>query len=141
MFNARKTLIDVVATYNATSALTFILNVDWNKQQFSTGNKPAATWYGAALYTNYSLSGHWRVSVRAEYLDDKDAFLTGTQQTLKEGTITFGYEPAKAFELRAEGRYDKGQRPVFFRTRAALAGSLPDSNNLTGIALQGVYNF
>ena len=29
---AEKTLVDLVATYNATSALIFIVNVDWDQQ-------------------------------------------------------------------------------------------------------------
>src|SRR6185437_1193934 len=47
--DAERTLIDVVATYNATSALTFILNVDWDQQAqaFGTGIPGTATWYGA----------------------------------------------------------------------------------------------
>ena len=138
-FNAEKTLIDVVVTYNATSALTFISNFDWNQQNFNSDTVAAATWNGAALYANYAINDKWRVSVRAEYLGDRDAFLTGTQQTLKEGTLTFGYAPVKSFELRMEGRYDKAQNRSFFRSKSALAGAVPDSDNLTGIALQGVY--
>ena len=46
------------------------------------------------------------MSVRGEALDDRYGFITGTPQTLKEGTVTFGYQPARDFELRIEGRYD-----------------------------------
>ncbi|MDP9087404.1 MAG: porin [Pseudomonadota bacterium] len=139
--DAEKTLIDVVATYNVTSALILILNFDWNEQKLKSGTLMTATWYGSALYANYAIDDKWRVSARAEYLDDKDAFLSGTQQTLKEGTITLGYAPVKSFELRMEGRYDAAQNRTFFRSKAALAGAVPDSANLTGIALQGVYKF
>jgi len=145
-FDAEKTLVDVVATYNATSALSIILNFDWNQQDnaFTNGNK--ASWNGTALYANYAINDAWRVSVRAEYLDDSDGFLTGSVQTLKEGTVTFGYSPVKSFELRAEFRYDKSNAnaPVFFKTLAAknagIAG-IPDSDNLSEFALQAVYKF
>lgn len=110
LYNAEKALLDVVATYNATDALTFVVNVDWDKQDQAFGpNTSSATWDGTAFYVNYSMTAQWRVSVRAEYLDDKDGFLTGSKQNLKEGTLTLGYAPAKRFELRLEGRYDKAQ--------------------------------
>lgn len=138
-YDGERALIDVVATYNAASALTLILNFDWDQQQFPTG--PSASWNGAALYVNYALNAAWRLSVRAEYLDDKDGFnFGGTRQTLKEGTVTVGYAPVKNFELRLEGRCDKGQNPIFLRTNPNVPNpELADS--LTGIALQGVYKF
>ena len=72
-----------------------------------------------------------------------DGFVTGARQTLKEGTLTVGYSPAKNFEVRAEFRYDKSGAgtQTFYRTRAALAAGVPDSDNLTGFALQGIYKF
>ena len=48
-FEAEKTLVDVVATYNATSALSVILNFDWNKQDNAFTDGSSATWNGAAL--------------------------------------------------------------------------------------------
>jgi len=139
-FDAEKTLVDVVGTYNATSSLTFIINFDWDQQKFADGS-PSASWNAAALYGNYAFNDQWRVSVRVEYLDDKDGFVTGVTQTLKEGTITFGYAPVKSFELRFEGRYDKAQEPIFYKTRAAFESVTGDSTNLTGFALQGIYKF
>jgi Putative beta-barrel porin-2, OmpL-like. bbp2 len=148
-YEGEKTLIDVVATYNATSALTLVLNFDWDQQQNGIvdqfGGHHDASWNAAALYVNYAINDQWRVSVRAEYLDDKDGFATGlgVSQTLKEGTVTFGYSPVKSFELRAEFRYDKSGAgtPTFFRTEAAQAAGTPDSDNLSEFALQGIYKF
>ncbi|HXZ60073.1 MAG TPA: outer membrane beta-barrel protein [Steroidobacteraceae bacterium] len=138
-YDGERTLVDVVTTYNATSALTLILNFDWDQQQFPTG--PSATWNGAALYVNYALNDRWRLSLRGEYLDDKDGFnFGGTGQTLKEATLTFGYAPVKSFELRVEGRYDKGQNDVFYRGNPN--GANPQlADNLSELALQGVYKF
>ena len=143
-FDAEKTLVDVVATYNATSQLTLILNFDWNQQDkaFTDGSK--ASWNGAALYVNYAITDQWRVSLRGEYLDDKDGFLTaGHPQTLKEGTLTLGFSPIKNFELRAEVRYDRSSSssPQFYRTLAAQAAGIPNSDSLSEFALQGVYKF
>jgi hypothetical protein len=143
--DAEKTLVDIVATYNATSQLSIILNFDWNNQDKAFTDGSSASWDGAALYVNYAINDQFRLSVRGEYLHDKDGFLTGlgTSQTLKEGTITFGYAPVKNFELRAEIRYDKSPSatPLFFKTSAAAAAGVPDSDNLSEFALQAVYKF
>ena len=142
--DAEKTLVDVVATYNATSQLSFVLNFDWDQQDNglidAVGGLHDASWNAAALYVNYAINDQFRVSLRGEYLDDTDGFVTGAHQTLKEGTITFGYAPVKAFELRAEFRYDKSGSgtPTFFRSRTAEG---PDSDNLSQFALQAIYKF
>jgi Putative beta-barrel porin-2, OmpL-like. bbp2 len=139
-FDAQRTLVDAVATYNASDALTLILTFDWGKQKQQKSGDPDLNWNGAAFYTNYALNEQWRVSFRVEYLDDKEGFVTGTgiAQTLKEGTLTFGYDPIKNFELRIEGRYDKSTQPTFVRSLTA-ANPLADSQ--TGFALQGIYKF
>ncbi len=114
-FDAQKTLIDFVGTYNATDSLSFIVSYDWGKQEQHTSGDPDLKWDGVAAYVNYAISDQWRVSLRAEYLDDKDGFNTGTPQKLKEGTLTFGYDPVKSFELRIEARYDKSDKSTFIR--------------------------
>lgn len=143
-YDAPKTLIDAVATYNVTDALTFVLTYDWGQQKQHPAGDPSLDWNGAALYTNYALSDQWRVSLRVEYLDDKNGFVTGTgiAQTLKEGTATFGYDPIKNFELRIEGRYDKSTQEPFVRTLSPSSG-LPSTfaDSQTEFALQGVYKF
>jgi hypothetical protein len=65
------------------------------------------------------LNEQWRVSLRLEYLEDKEGFvcgIIGTAQKLKEGTVTFGYAPVKSFELRMEARYDKSDKSTFVST-------------------------
>jgi hypothetical protein len=143
-FDAERTLIDIVATYNATSQLSIVLNFDWDQQQDAlidaTGGLHDASWNAAALYVNYAINDQFRVSLRGEYLDDEDGFVTGAHQTLKEGTLTLGYAPVKNFELRAEFRYDKSgaDTPTFVRSRDPNA---PLSDNLSQFALQAVYKF
>jgi len=141
-----RSLVDVVATYNATSALTFILNVDWDKQDEAFGaGSSSASWSGVAGYINYAFNDQWRASVRLEYEDDRDGALTGIRgEKLKEGTLTVGYDPSKNFELRIEGRLDKASDRVFLRTNPALTGSeaAPEfADNLSEFALQAVYKF
>src|SRR5882724_2651970 len=143
-FDAQRTLVDAVATYSATDALTLILSFDWGKQKQHAAGDPDLDWNGAAFYTNYALNDQWRASLRLEYLDDKEGFvsgLLGTPQELKEGTLTFGYAPAKSFELRIEGRYDKSDEATFVRSISTDANSNPFADSQTGFALQGVYKF
>jgi hypothetical protein len=143
-FDAQRILLDAVATYNATDALTFILSYDWGKQQQHAAGDPDLDWNGAAFYTNYALTAEWRVSLRLEYLDDKDGFvsgLIGTPQKLKEGTLTFGYDPVKSFELRIEARYDKSDKSTFVRKITEDASIDPFADSQTGFAVQGVYKF
>ena len=143
-FDAQRTLVDAVATYSATDALTFILSYDWGKQQQHAAGDPDLNWNGAAFYTNYALNDQWRVSLRLEYLDDKEGFVSGifgTAQKLKEGTVTFGYAPVKSFELRMEARYDKSDKSTFVRTLTNDTSINPFADSQTGVALQGVYKF
>jgi hypothetical protein len=143
-----RTLLDLVATYNATSALTFIVNFDWDQQADAFGvGSHTATWDGIAGYANYAFNAQWRTSFRLEYLEDKDGFLTDTPpdgQHLWEGTLTFGYAPTAHFELRLEGRYDTAQTKFFYRSNPALTvyPNLPVmADSLFEFALQGVYKF
>ncbi len=140
-YDAPRTLIDVVATYNVTSALTFILSYDWGKQE-ETAGLSNLEWNGLAGYANYALNDQWRVSLRAEYLDDKDGFVSGAAQKLKEATLTFGYDPVKSFELRLEARYDKSDQSTFVRALpASTVAAASYADNQSGFALQGVFKF
>src|SRR6185295_4814020 len=53
-FDAAKTLVDVVGTYNATDALSFVVNYDWDKQETRGG--PDFKWHGIAGYVNYAIN-------------------------------------------------------------------------------------
>jgi hypothetical protein len=111
--NADLGLLDTVLTWSATAALTLVGSVDYGSVQ-STSLTPSASWYGVALYGSYAINDFWRVSLRGEYFDDRDGYLTknfdadyvGSDQKLKEITVTFAYDPIKSVEVRLEGRYD-----------------------------------
>jgi hypothetical protein len=133
-----QSLIDFVGTYNVTSALTLILNTDF--EQFSgDGTSGAVHLNGFAFYANYGFSDAWRVSLRAEYLNDLGV------GHVDEGTITTGYTPVKNFEIRAELRYDKSQQADKIFLRELPNGTDDDTsiyaNNNLEFALQGVYKF
>lgn len=137
--DAERKFFDFVGTYNATDALSFVLNYDWGQQDQSGFGLTALKWSGVAAYANYTFSDQWRVSVRGEYLDDKDGFVTGYDQKLKEGTVTLGYDPTKHFELRLEARYDRSGKATFVRANTTEGAYYTDSQ--TGFAVQGVLKF
>jgi len=143
VYGAERTLIDTVATFNATSALSFVVSYDWGRQEAGPATPAGLTsggWEGIAGYVNYQLSGQWRVSLRAEYLDDKDGatLVTGARQNLKEGTLTLGYDPVASFELRLEGRYDTSSEATFLKS---ITPTSLFSDDQTELAVQGVYKF
>jgi hypothetical protein len=143
VYGAERTFFDTVATFNATSALTFVLSYDWGKQEISTATPDTLTggdWDGVAAYANYQINSKWRVSLRGEYLDDKDGttVVTGSPQDLKEATLTFGYDPVASFELRLEGRYDTSSEPTFLKAETPV---VQYGSNQSEVAVQGVYKF
>ena len=142
-----RSLVDAVGTYNASSQLTFILNVDWGQQENFTslvdGTSIKAKWDGAAGYVNYQLNDQWRLSVRAEYFDDKDGYRTGVVQKWKEATLTLAYLPTKSIELRAEVRGDKSDSSVFVKDTTFFTGApgAGISDNQFSAGLEAVYRF
>jgi len=142
-----RSLIDAVGTYNATSQLTFILNVDWGQQENVTslvnGTSITAKWDGAAAYANYQVNDQWRLSVRAEYFDDKDGYRTGVIQKWKEATLTLAYLPTKFIEIRGEVRGDKSDSNAFVKDTAFFSGTpgAGVTDNQASIGLEAVYRF
>ncbi|MBI3778075.1 MAG: porin [Gammaproteobacteria bacterium] len=128
-----RSLLDLVATINATDALSFVLAYDGGKQEHgkTTGD---AKWSGVAGYANYKFTDQWRLSLRTEKYKDKDAATTGIVQTLKETTLTVGYAPSSSLELRAEYRGDKSDKKPFTES-----GKTTDKQNSLG--LEAVYKF
>jgi Putative beta-barrel porin-2, OmpL-like. bbp2 len=140
-YNAERNFLDFVGSYAINDALTVGVSYDWGQQDQVEG--PTLKWDGVAAYFNYAINGLWRVSLRGEYVDDKDGFITGTPQKLKEGTLTFGYSPIKNFELRLEGRYDSSDESTYLKSihGGPDGDALEYAENQTEFAIQGVYKF
>jgi hypothetical protein len=142
----QRTLIDLVATWNITDALTVIVNADWGKQEnfgayltsqeLYGGPNYDAKWDGVAGYVNYTLSDTWKLSLRAEYFDDKDGYRTGIVQKWKEVTGTVAYLPTKHAELRFELRGDRSDVNSFSKSGFTDAGKDQES-----VAVQALYKF
>lgn len=142
-------LLDTVLTWNATSALTVVGSLDYGNVG-STGISPSASWWGVAGYLNYTINPLWRLSLRGEYFDDTDGYLTGAYalggfggttvleagQKLSEVTLTFGYDPSKNFELRIEGRSDF-PNPSYSTTTGGVPASVKSFQGW----LEALYHF
>jgi hypothetical protein len=101
---------DLTAQVKVTASLSLGATADVGWQDRSQG---AAVWHGAALYARHALSGRVAIAVRAEYYDDRDGFMSGTSQTLTDGTATLEVRPADHLLLKLEGRYDHSGASVF----------------------------
>jgi hypothetical protein len=88
--------IDLTATFQATEDFLIGLNVTNKAYDF---DGVAASWFGAALYLNYSISDAVGLGFRGEYYDDSDAIKYGVSgltfmeytlsANLKKGALTF----------------------------------------------------
>lgn len=143
-----RNLLDLVATYNATDKLTFIVNYDYGSQQnasaFTVNGAGTAHWVGWAGYVNYTINDQWKFSLRGEWFNDKDGYRTAVQlaplatsgQKWKEGTFTIAYTGLKNLELRGEVRFDRSDQNVFLDRDGVTAGSSQNS-----IGLEALYKF
>lgn len=138
LFDASRKFFDAVATITATDMLSFVVSYDWGKQEQVAG--PSLKWQGVAGYVNVKFNDMIRLSVRGEYLDDKDGFISGADQKLKEATVTLGIAPVESFELRVEARYDKAPETTIPKFRPTPTGA-QFTDNQKEFAVQGVYKF
>lgn len=139
-----RNLIDLVATFNATDQLTFILNYDNASQKNATlinGSIGTAKWDGWAGYVNYQFNDQWRLSLRGEIFNDKDGYRTVVEsgkaagQKWKEATITLAYIPTKNVELRGEVRADRSNQAVFLQSDGSA------KKTQESIGLEVIYKF
>ncbi len=131
----RRDLLDLVASYSVTSALTLAAEGDEGQQQDAMAGGSSAKWDGVAGYINYDINSLWRIAGRLEYFDDKNGFTTGNIQKWDEGTVTLAYMPTTQMELRGEVRYDKSNANVF----QMVDGTYKDNQSSFGV--EALYKF
>jgi hypothetical protein len=111
---------DTVFTFNPSNKVSTYLNIDYGTQKFVAG-KGSNDWIAVAGAARFQLTKAIAFSPRAEYYYDKDGFITGTAQRLKEITLTGEYKLAKGFLTRLEYRRDWSDQPVFERENNTAA--------------------
>lgn len=109
---------DTVLNITARKDLAVLFNFDYGVDQAPRSR--SARFYGFAAATKYSFARKFAVSPRVEWYNDRDAFITGAKQQLKEFTLTGEYMVRKGVLTRLEYRRDWSNQPFF--ERGANAG-------------------
>ena len=108
---------DFVATYKVSDEFSLGLNADYATEKGASLVKSGddATWGGVAGYARFGPATGLSVGLRAETFKDNGGTRlgTGTKITANEFTITPTYKFSSNFVVRAEGRYDSGDSPIF----------------------------
>lgn len=104
-------VFDTYATYQATSALAFGLDVSHTTNEAGPSGGSMSL-QGSGAYTRYQLVPAAAIGIRYEHLRD-EGLLAGSQQTLQEATLTGEYKLAGGFLGRIEFRRDWSNRPFF----------------------------
>jgi hypothetical protein len=106
-------IVDVVAVWKATPALTLSVNADLGSEAGAAMDGGRATWWGVAGYGRVALGERASIAVRGEVFGDPDAARTGAVQRLTEVTLTSGVKVKNNLELRIEGRVDHSDVDAF----------------------------
>jgi hypothetical protein len=108
----KRYLWDGTVTFNATPALSLMVNYDYGKDRIAG---TPVRWQGVAAYARYQVLPSWALTPRVEWIDDGDGFMTGTSQTLKEVTITSENKIDGGLLARFEFRRDMSDVPFFLK--------------------------
>ena len=134
-----RTLIDVIATINATPKLTLIANYDHGYQSnaaLPNGTFNPAHWQGISGYINYAFTDMWHSSLRGDLFEDSDGYRTGVSQNWRALTLTVGCTPIKNLEVRVETRHDFSNVNSFLNVNNVSVG-----RNNQSYALEAFYKF
>jgi len=139
--NADRLLIGGIVTAEVTKQTSLVLEGYYanqaNAARTGVATAPSganARWNGIAGYVIHDFDDQWGVRFRGELFEDAQGFLTGTPQTLWEGTATLQYKPTPSLITRFEFRYDKSNANSFqYGQRAA--------NNQETLATEVIFLF
>lgn len=119
-----RTVSDTIVTYAANSKISLAANYDYGRD---TVSESGVMWQGVAGYLRYQPNAWFALSPRVEWYSDPDGFTTGTDQTLKEATITTEFRRGGA-TMRVEYRGDFSNEQYFVKNADETVGS---QNTLT----------
>ncbi|MES1256395.1 MAG: porin [Acidobacteriota bacterium] len=128
-----RTFSDTVVSYVAHEKVSLMLNYDRGKEDYADSASKA--WQGVALYAKLQAAPKLAVTPRFEWFDDKDAWATGTSQTLKEFTLTGDVAVTPALSWKFEYRVDFSDAKYFIKSD----GTTTDKQNQVNFALS--YSF
>ena len=102
---------DVIVTFNATDALSFMVNYDYGTQD-GLGGAEDSEWSGVAVYAKYAWSETGAAVLRYETFDDEDGF-GGFGTKIQEVTATYERKIGNGLLVRVEARQDMADDPIF----------------------------
>jgi len=125
---------DTVFNFSPNDKVSTYLNIDYGTQKF-VGGRGSNDWIAVGGAARFQLSKNFAFAPRAEYYYDKDGFISGTAQKLKEVTLTGEYKLASNLISRLEYRRDWSDQAVFER------GDNPASSKSQTTVLLGLVVF
>ncbi len=126
---------DVVATYTVTSKFSLGLNGTIQSLKLdtdSTGNFKAASWQGIALYINVDPVSWFGLTLRGEYISDKDEYL-GLKHVFAP-TLSGNFR-IDNLTIIPEFRFDKAGNNVFYKN------ATENINSTGSFLLAATYHF
>lgn len=117
----KRHVYDLIATFNATDSLAFMVNYDYGTQDaVVTGDRQKYS--GVAGYARWAATDSCAFAIRYEYVNDKDDIMFGANTLLsvpvvapkvQEVTLTSEHKVAGSLLLRVEYRHDRADKDIF----------------------------
>jgi hypothetical protein len=111
---------DTVLNLNPHPRTNFYVNFDYGKESKVFGTRDAE-WVAIGLAGKFQTTEHTALAFRYENYNDKDGFITGTDQKLNSFTLTGEYKWAKGLLSRLEYRRDWSDQLYYERGFQGLA--------------------
>lgn len=105
-------LWDTTASYKVSPALSLMVNYDYGMDRVAGAR---VHWQGIAGYARWQANQWLAIAPRFEWYNDHDGFTTGTQQTVKELTLTSEHKLRAGLLTRLEYRKDYSNKEFFVR--------------------------
>ncbi len=127
--DARTTAVATLL-FQPTSNWVFGEELVARREPHSGENGGTAQWYADMFFTHHRFGRHWAMTLRTDYLDDRDGSRTGQRQILRSVTLSPQYLVGGSFfgifryldrtslplpevAVRLDLRYDRSSEPVF----------------------------
>jgi hypothetical protein len=108
----RRNFYDTVLNINPHPRTNFYVNFDYGKESQAFGTRDA-DWVAIGLAGRFQTTEHTALAFRYENYNDRDGFITGTEQKLNSFTMTGEYKWAKGLLSRLEYRRDWSNQPYY----------------------------
>ena len=103
-------LADTTITYTVNDVFSVMGNYDYGRD---TGSDQ--TWQGVGLYAKAQANPNFALIPRIEFLEDKNGFMSGLSQKLKEFTLTAEVKHSQGLIMRIEYRRDWSDEDFFIK--------------------------